>query len=807
MERGPGGHDLAPATSATTGRRPRWWQRDAGASANVVGLAWVVLAGVVALLPALVHGHALGPYDYLTKFGVTAQPGVVPHNTAASDQITQMIPWNTLDWTEVHHGQLPLWNPYSALGMPLAFNWQSAAFALPTLVGYLVPLSFSYTTTVIVTMLIAGIGVYVLGRALGLAVIACSLGAVAFELSGAFFGWLGWPIASVFSWAGWLFAAAVLIGSGRRRLIGVLGFGLALAAAVYAGQPDALVPLLAITAVFCVLLVVGRLAGPDGDARVAVRALIDFVVATVFGLMLAAPLLLPGLHVLNNSVRSLSGSALGAQSALPWRAFVGFFVGYDGLPGVTQTAIGSAVVVLAIAGSLVRRRRHAMGSLLGAFLVAVLLTFVEPVIRVANDLPGLHAVRWPRDVALVAFLVAVLAAVGLDALMRTETRDQMRRWLPVGFVLAAAGFVLSVTLSVGHDEMLPAVFRSPFVDGVRVRSEVWEAIEVAGGLVAAAVLWLGTRPRFRSPRPWRGLPVDAPLVPGVVLLVACTVSLVGLAAPVWASSPAPQATTPPERALLASVGSGTVGLGPAAGSCLAVPGLGMLPNSNVAVGLRQFAVYDPMTPRAYYGAWQRATGQAGGLTYISTFCPVVASVGVAQQFGVTDVLEAAGTPAPRGAVFERRIGSQDLYRIPRSGAASLVATSGGAVPPIGAAGSVVPVTHPVAREWRLRVSSAGPAVLRLHLTNTPGWTATIDGHPLALDSFDGIMLQARIPPGRHTITVRYWPRSFTEGLAVATLAVLGGLTVVVVDWRRRRRSGTKSPPRSGDSDGMVRAGG
>ena len=53
--------------------------------------------------------------------------------------IAQMIPWTTLAWTQVHHGQLPLWNPYSGLGMPLAFNWQSAPFGLPALVGYLFP--------------------------------------------------------------------------------------------------------------------------------------------------------------------------------------------------------------------------------------------------------------------------------------------------------------------------------------------------------------------------------------------------------------------------------------------------------------------------------------------------------------------------------------------------------------------------------------------------------------------------------------------------------------------------------------------
>jgi len=39
----------------------------------------------------------------------------------------------------VHLGFLPLWNPYSGPGLPLAFNWQSASFGVPSLIGYLMP--------------------------------------------------------------------------------------------------------------------------------------------------------------------------------------------------------------------------------------------------------------------------------------------------------------------------------------------------------------------------------------------------------------------------------------------------------------------------------------------------------------------------------------------------------------------------------------------------------------------------------------------------------------------------------------------
>ena len=219
--------------SSTRARPRRVWVGD------LLGLLWVVAAAGAVLTPALAHGASLGPFDWLSAYGLSAQHGVAIHNRQSFDQITEMIPWTSLAWTQVHHGQLPLWNPYSALGTPLAFNWQAATFSLPALVGYLFPLHLAYTVQVVVTLVVAGTGTYVLCRLLGLGVLGCTMGATIFELSGSFFGWLGWPMASVLSWAGWLFAAALLIVRGRRHWRPIAFFALIVAMAIYAGQPDA----------------------------------------------------------------------------------------------------------------------------------------------------------------------------------------------------------------------------------------------------------------------------------------------------------------------------------------------------------------------------------------------------------------------------------------------------------------------------------------------------------------------------------------------------------------------------------------
>ena len=148
----------------------------------------VVIAGVLVLVPTLAHGTFLGSYDILQSTGLNKVPNVKVHNSTLFDQISIFIPWTNLVWTQVHQGHLPLWNPYSALGMPLAFNWESAPLSLPVLIGYLFPVRLAYTVQVLVTIVVAGTGVYVLGKVLRLGTLGCMTAAIAFELSGAFMG-------------------------------------------------------------------------------------------------------------------------------------------------------------------------------------------------------------------------------------------------------------------------------------------------------------------------------------------------------------------------------------------------------------------------------------------------------------------------------------------------------------------------------------------------------------------------------------------------------------------------------------------
>ena len=780
---------------------------------DLLGVAWVLISGIAILVPAFIHGNILGPFYLLAQDGLTKHPGVGVPNIQNSDLANSLIPWWTIAWQQVHQGHLPIWNPYGGLGIPLAFNWQSAPFSLPALVGYLAPVRYAFTVGVMVDMAVAGLGAYVLGRVLGMGVVASAAVGTVFELSGPIAAWLGYPFPSVMSWGGWIFAFGLLIMRGRHRAGCIVGLAVCTALSIYGGAPEGFALLALTAAVFFAVVLACRTRWLGGSGPI-IRPTIDLAVAMVAGSALAAPFALPGLELATRSVRSLStGRAILAPHALTYLAFQGF----DGLPispffrngeftffgasiWYTETAayVGAAALVLAITGVVVCHRRPEVRGFAVVCALCLALVFVPLVNGLAGSLPLLRSVNLVRSLMPLALAIAVLAGVGIELVVRAPAARAARR-LGIGFGVAAFALLGLWIFGRGH--------LGPTDTTIRAHSFIWPAVETAVGLVSAGFLfWVARRPR-RSPAGPSG-PVETDGVPnsgaqhqsglrwpGTIaafgLLAVQTAFLVSAGAQMLQSSPHffPQTST--TNAFSAAVGSATVGSG--------VPGcsLGLQPNINGVYGVHELDVYDPIIPKSYFTVWPAVTGTSAGVPSYNLFCPAVTSVAEAREFGVGYVLEKAGIRGPLGSVFVRHLGDEDLYRIPGAGQATVAPLSDGSFPSDSLAGTPITVRHAGPSEWRLVTSSGSPQALRLHLTDVPGWHATIDGRPLALESYAGMMLQARVPAGVHTIALRYWPNTFTGGIIMALVSAtfLIGL-LVASSQRRRKRSANGKDNRS-----------
>ena len=451
--------------------------------------------------------------------------------------------------------------------------------------------------------------------------------------------------------------------------------------------------------------------------------------------------------------------------------------------------MGLIALALAAVGVWAGRGRPEVWALAALVVVCSALTFLSPVDQLLDHIPGAHTITWNRAVMILALAVAVLAAFGIDALVRADrdtSVDAARRlalWVGGAFVVGGGAVLLLLAGSVVGISHLSKHQHSLF----------WPAAQALVGLAVGAALWW--RARRRPPAHGRGLLGRAA---AVVLFGVESAFLLSTGASFWSVSPSYFATTPGVTALQQSVGSSLVGYG----SCRALAYLtsskqevGIRPDANVAFRIREMAVYDPILPESYLQSWAAAGGAPTphSLAQLGVFCARIASVDQARLYGIRYVLEPAGRKGPYGSVFVRLVGDEGLYSIPGAADATVLAVpANGVEPSLFATGTPVTVTHPDPASWRVAVQGGVPLVLRLRLTNVPGWHATVDGRPLALEPWaSGAMLEARIPPGRHLVELHYWPPLFSDGLVIAAVVVVALVLSIVLSvglGRRARRS-------------------
>ena len=752
---------------------------------DVLGLLWVVTAAFGLLAPTLIHGASFGPFDLLARFGLSKQSVVVP-NSQGGDVVNAINAWTSLAWQQVHQGHLPLWNPYSGLGMPLAFNWQSAPFSVPAAIGYLFPLRLDVTVQAIVTLMIAGSGVYTLARYLRIGVVGAAFAATAFELSGPMVGWLGWPHSATMSWVGWLFVTALLIVRGRRRAVAIALFAVVIACCIYAGQPEIVILMAMALGLFLAIYLWLWVPAP-GHPKPIRRPICDLTLGAAAGAALAAPLLIPGLELASSSLRG----GIPSDRELPIHNLTYLlFQGFDGLPIAgshwfgyffyveTAAYVGVITLVMAVTAGVLRRRRPEVVALTAVALMMAAIAYAHPVNWILDNVPGLGHILWHRSLIPMAFAVAMLGGMGVDSLVRHWTSRAVQRWASLGFVVSAVALAGLWLFGRGNLSAAEVAIRS--------RSFLWPAIEVGigiavmGTLIALGRIRRGNRAAATTARGGAGQWA------GIALLACETAFLLSAGIPMMHSSSSYFSPTPAETTLRENVGSSLVGMG---ASTLVCTGLGIIPNINVALDVKELALYDPLIPSAYFSSFQAQTGQSAGALAYYSYCPAITSVALAHLYGVSYVLEPAGVPGPVGTAFVTRLGDEALYRVPGSSAATFVPQgSDRRMPTDGAPGSLVKVLHPRPSSWVMRTSSATPGLVRLRLTDVPGWRATIDGRPLELTRFAGIMLQARVPAGVHTIELTYWPTTFSAGIVLAAVAASGLIAAVTLEALRRRRS-------------------
>ncbi len=812
---------LVTTRTTTTRRQPLRWYWD------IAGAATVVLAAAATLYPALSKGFVSGSLDIMNIWPVTHGLFMNVHTKASFDQASQMSPWLAYDWHSIHSGTFPLWNRYTLLGMPQFGNFQSGVLSLPHLVSYLFAQRYAYTISTLVTLLIGGSGAYTAARVIGADPVLAAVGGVAFELSGSFANWAGWPQGAVNAWIGWLVALAILIYRRERSPFLVVSFAVVVAFAIYAGHPESYLFVAATVLLVCLIgAIVLAVTGKSPSGR-PVRAILRLLAGTLLGALLGAPLLLAGFQLLPMSTRVSLGFAPSYAGLPPSTSVMLLVPGFYGMPVQSSNwtgplysiyeigaAVGAVIVALALYALLrLWRRPLVMGMGAVALLQFLVIYDFGPLQHLLGIDSVTRMVGFSRLLMPLDFLLVMLAVLGLRHIGE-QARHEIRIWRADVAMLWAAvvavGLLLGgIALALSGDHGI-----SPSVRGIRLHATL-HALEGYGAaaipLLAIAVALSHSE---RRPGSLRGSPAaqarsSVPVISRLMMPIAVVILIAeaGLLVP-----PVAQMTSfgrqyyPVDRNVSMvrnAVGSAILGagaplplLGNASGplnvsqqgSAVRAPGAadlekdvssmgpftGFLPESNIAYGVPLMSARDPMLPKAYLQSWAKITGIPEGVVAPSTvagpdniFTPTFLTPAMARYYGVS-YLFVAGVASASGAGMS--VGGKQVCR-PAAGG---VQGAGAAAPAGSDAGQAArfAYTGPQLAPG-LKVAACGDGFLLVKVLGSGQFTVQGDKGRGASDGSVSAVSWA----GDNSVSMQ--AHSAEGGTLVARLTALPGWTVTV----------------------------
>ncbi len=387
------------------------------------------------------------------------------------DSVAQFYPWRVLLRRGLHGGELPLWSPYQYCGYPLVGNGQSAIFYPPNWLLLILPAAQFLGVSLALHLFIAGLLTFYFCRLLGLSVIPALFAGLAFSYGGFMVTWALLP--TLVASAIWLPGAltGIELTQRGRRCWGIVLLAVSLGLTLLAGHMQIAAYVWMVTGVYALGRLLYNLWRKQAVAWWPIAA------GAGLGLMLGMVQVLPTVELGVNSPRGSQVPTPQGWQFQQHRALRPFelvtFVSPDALGtpasrsatdqywgtkfGIVYSEhcgfAGVVTLLLALVAVIYRRDRISWAFACAALVVLSvimggplthLLYFWVPKIGVMGS--------FARLLFVYIFLVAVLAAVGLDHLMgRTCATGRLGR---------AASYLLGIGFTVVLlAELLPWAWR------------------------------------------------------------------------------------------------------------------------------------------------------------------------------------------------------------------------------------------------------------------------------------------------------------------------------------------------------------
>lgn len=380
--------------------------------------------------------------------------GVPFKNFLITDPVRQQLPWRRLAINAFTSGQLPGWNPYTHTGQPLLANFQTAAFYPLNLIFLILPFNFGWSLLIFLQPLLAGIFMYLYLRHLKLSFWAGLMGAISFVFSGFFIAWLQWgTILHVALWLPLVLLSIdkIIGGIGEKRQVRAWALVLLLAL-VFSFLAGHLQTWFYLVIVALAYLLCGLRKAGDEKRR---KSLVVFGVVFLLMAVITAVQWLPTLQLIKLSARGVDLDWQSPGWFIPWQHLVQFLApDFFGNPttlnywgewnyGEFVGYIGVMPLILAALGLMGKAGRKRLVVFLGLMmLLAFGFALPTPWAKLPYQLkiPFLSTSQPTRLIFIVDFCLAVLAALGMESLLKLSKKEFLKPLRPLAvFGLIYAG--------------------------------------------------------------------------------------------------------------------------------------------------------------------------------------------------------------------------------------------------------------------------------------------------------------------------------------------------------------------------------
>lgn len=745
---------------------------------------------VIAYPGVFLRGESLIPGDTLFQINpwksYQALPAGSPDNRLTLDSITAMNTYYALSTRALKQSEWPLWNHLEFGGMPLLANCQSAVLYPPRLVHLFFDLPTATTLYILLKLWLCGLTAYLCARVMQLGVGAARFASVGWMLCAYNVVWAYWPLPDVSVWAPVIVLGIEFILSGLyRRGFYVLTGGATMI--LLAGHPETAFVFGAGAGVyFFARLLLERRGRTLWQPMAAAGA------AWIVALLMAGAQLVPfleyaaNIHTHERSLVPSPGTVIGFW--LPR------FFGIESLKnfwGTWNSNITMMVypgiltwVAISLLGASLPKDKPARAravSLLISTVVFVLLAFSVPPFNWLVKLPPFSVLYLYYCLAWFCFGLIFSAAIALDQWLAQS--QPMRRLL---WVLPTV--LVATTVIAGM-----YWFNASFINNLRLNSLLTEDILIAIFVVLAGVAILAISATIPSA--------------SIIKKAAPTALALLLAADLLHATRNVRPTCPPASLYMKTELTDYLAAQP--GPVRVNASSGLIPSGILPMyGIEEWGGYDGLYPirmmyfRGYMGTelWNAMEPVCSITHYLNDVRvqePMFPKTDSAFEHVATlnDIEVYKNTAAfPRAFLVPRAtvVGSIDeMFSLMKKDAfdpANEVLLERPLLEPLPSQNGNLPVgtasvTHRSSTRQVVTASANQACILVLSEGYFPGWKATVNGKPTDVMPAYYAFRAVYLPAGEHTVVFSYEPRSFTIGLIVSAVALLG--LVVSIPLTRR----------------------